>query len=129
MKTAELQKIAHFQQIGRSAPVPPGAKIGGGSFDDILQNKIAKRTQPVRFSSHAAERLATRNIVLTENDMAKINQAVSRVGEKGGKESLLLMGDLAFVVSVENKTVITALDTGRDMKDRVFTNIDSALLI
>lgn len=107
----------------------PGAKTGSGAFDEILRNKIAKATQPVKFSSHAAERLAKRNIVLTENDMAKINQAVSKVDEKGGKESLLLMGDLAFVVSVENKTVITAMQTGQSMKDRVFTNIDSALLI
>ncbi len=129
MKVAELQKTAHFQQVAREHAGRMPSKPNAGAFDEILRNKISKASQPVKFSSHAAERLASRNIVLTEKDMTKINQAVDKVDEKGGKESLLLMGDLAFVVSVENKTVITALDTGNGVRDRVFTNIDSALII
>ena len=41
---------------------------------------------------------------------------------------ILMNNDLAFVVSVTNRTVITAMD-GSSIKDNVFTNIDSAVIV
>ena len=61
--------------------------------------------------------------------MAKLSTAVHKAAQKGAKESLILMNnELALVVSIANKTVITAMD-GPSLKDNVFTNIDSAVIV
>lgn len=65
---------------------------------------------------------------MSEKDMKKLNDAVDRVAAKGSKESLLYLDNMAFVVSVTNRTVITAMD-GNSAKDNVFTNIDSAVIL
>ena len=97
----------------------------GPSFNQILEQEIAG----VKFSQHALQRLNSRKIQLDGTQLSKLNQAVDKAAQKGAKESLILMSDnLAFVVSVKNKTVITAID-GASIKDNVFTNIDSAVII
>ena len=60
--------------------------------------------------------------------MKQLQEAVNRARAKGARESLVLMGELALVVSVKNNTVITAVD-GANMRVNVFTNIDSAVII
>lgn len=125
MKVDQLQKTALFHPANQSAKVPPQ---NSDSFAKVLQEKIVKTTYPVKFSAHAVERLASRNIILNEQDMSKLNSAVDAIKEKGGRDSLLVMGDLAFVVSIENRTVITAMEK-QNGKDKIFTNIDSALLM
>jgi len=97
-------------------------------FEQILSEKLAGSAPQVKFSAHALERLASRNIILTENDIHKLNNAVQTMEDKGGKDSLLMMGDLAFVVSVENRTVITVMDKNAGGDERIFTKIDSALI-
>jgi flagellar operon protein len=95
-------------------------------FAGILEEKLPSKG--VRFSQHAQERLLSRGINLSENDMRKLESAVNNVAQKGGRDSLIMLGDSAFVVSVKNRTVVTALD--RDaMQGNVFTNIDSAVLV
>ena len=93
------------------------------NFQDILNKQLG-----VKFSKHALERLERRNINLDNKTMEKLNDAVLKATNKGAKESLILMDDLAFVVSIKNKTVITAVD-GANIKENVFTNIDSAVII
>lgn len=97
-----------------------------GEFQKVLDQQVNK--SQLKFSQHAQQRLNARNIRLSSQDMTKLNSAVERAASKGAKESLILMQDLAFVVSVQNRTVITALD-GQNMKDNVFTNIDSAIIV
>ncbi|WP_224983765.1 TIGR02530 family flagellar biosynthesis protein [Geomonas agri] len=115
------------------APVKPnqnGAKpaaknTGSGTpFAQVLDQKLPG--QPVRLSQHAQERLKSRGITLSDADMKQLEGAVDSVAQKGGKESLILMGDAALVVSVKNRTVVTAMDR-QGMKGNVFTNIDSAV--
>lgn len=98
--------------------------IATNSFDTILQQKINE----VKFSQHAQERLNSRNIKLSVTDLKKLDNAVEKIAQKGAKESLIMLNDVALVVSVKNKTVITAMD-GASAKDNIFTNIDSAMII
>lgn len=86
-----------------------------------------EKAQGLRVSRHARERLSSRQIPLNAETWSRVLQAVDRVAEKGGRDSLVLVGDLALVVNVPNRTVITAVD-GQSMKERVFTNIDSAVI-
>ena len=94
------------------------------SFADILageQNKLV-------FSLHALQRMQSRNLQLSPQEMTKLNAAVEKIAAKGAKESLIYMNDKAFVVSAANKTVITAMD-GTSARETIFTNIDSAVIL
>jgi flagellar operon protein len=96
-------------------------------FDSILQQQIYRQTE-VKFSKHALDRLQSRDIKLTKEDISKINDAVNKAAEKGVKEALIIMGNTALVTSIKNKTVITAA-TEENLKSNVFTNIDGAIII
>lgn len=100
-------------------------KPQGTSFQEVFQGKIGKEVQ---FSKHARERMAARGISLTEQELAKLNEMVEKAAQKGARESLVLMDNWAFIVSITNKTVVTAVD-GQNLKENVFTNIDSAIII
>lgn len=99
-------------------------KTGASQFDQLLSEKMGE----VKFSNHAQQRLKSRNIQLDSGDMQKLQGAVEKAREKGSRESLILMNDLALVVSIKNNTVITAVD-GDSIKENVFTNIDSAVVV
>lgn len=92
------------------------------SFESVLQKNLLK------FSNHAARRLEQRGIELGSRQLDQISNAVDKAAAKGSKESLILMKDMALIVSVANRTVVTAMD-GQSMKDNVFTQIDSAVII
>lgn len=84
--------------------------------------------QPLKWSGHAQERLAASKRTLSESEVAALNSAVDRAAQKGSRDALILMRDLALVVSVKNRTVITAVE-GERMKENLFTNIDSAVIL
>ena len=113
----------------RPNPATPqgGTQVGGNTpFAKVLDQKLTG--QPVRLSQHAADRLRSRGITLSEQDMKKLAGAVDSVAQKGGKDSLIMMGDAALVVSIKNRTVVTAMDR-QGMQGNVFTNIDSAVVL
>jgi flagellar operon protein len=97
------------------------------SFNDVLQTTVNQGTA-LKFSAHAKDRLSLRNINLSADDVSRMTDAVNKAASKGAKQSLLVMNNLAFIVSVTNRTVITALDDS-NMKENVFTNIDSAVIV
>ncbi|WP_213951234.1 MULTISPECIES: TIGR02530 family flagellar biosynthesis protein [Tepidanaerobacter] len=97
-----------------------------GTFGDILKQKVEENE--LKISQHAQMRMNMRNINLTEEQKKMLSNAVDRASQKGVKESLVLMQDMAFVVSVKNRTVITAMN-GESIKENVFTNIDGAVIL
>jgi flagellar operon protein len=102
---------------------PAGGIPQDGAFEKVLQEEL----RGVTFSRHAQERLDSRQIRLNDADMASLQRAVSRAEEKGAKDSLVLLRDLAFIVSVKSRTVVTAVNA-EHIKGNVFTNIDSAVI-
>ncbi|WP_251860483.1 TIGR02530 family flagellar biosynthesis protein [Clostridium sp. Marseille-Q2269] len=104
-----------------------------GSFEELLNKKLNnfdKRNKEESFiiSKHAFERLKSRNINLSEEDMNNINNAINIAYKKGSRECLILCKDAALITSIKNRTIITAM-TKEESKDNVFTNIDSAVII
>lgn len=95
-------------------------------FSEILKNKTSNEANELKFSKHANERLASRNIDLTDEQLARLESGARKASEKGINESLVMIDDLAFIVSIKNNTVITAVNDG---EDRVFTNIDGAVIM
>jgi len=110
----------------KTEPQPKAPEKKGDSFQKVLEQKL--KGKEIRFSRHAAERMMNRSIELNNQDLKRLDDAVQKAAEKGAKESLVVMGDNAYVVSVKNNTVITALD-GSSMRENVFTNIDSAIIM
>ncbi|MGI6129614.1 MAG: TIGR02530 family flagellar biosynthesis protein [bacterium] len=103
-------------------PSSQGVTAEGKDFAAYLSE-----AKGLKLSHHARERLSVRQIPFTAETWSRVLTAVDKVAEKGGRDSLVLLGDLALVVNVPNRTVITAVD-GPNMKERVFTNIDSAVI-
>jgi flagellar operon protein len=115
-------------QLNRQTPI---RNAGNASFSDLLQQ--LQNNRDLHFSAHAQNRLQARDIQLSEASMSKLTDAVNRAAAKGARDALILMPgaasgqDLALLVSVANRTVITAVD-GEHIKNNVFTNIDSAVI-
>lgn len=112
-----------------SANVPKKTEVSASSkqqvsFAELLEQNVS-HSEELRFSKHANERLASRNIDLSDDQVKRLESGTNRAREKGIKESLVMVDDLAFIVNVKNSTVITAVN---DMKDAVFTNIDGAVI-
>src|SRR5579884_375008 len=111
---------------GRPVQIPP---TSAPSFRSVLeQQQQLGKAQPLKFSAHAMQRLQSRNIKLSNEDVARMNVMADKAAEKGAKQSLFMLRDVAMVVSIKNRTVITAVDQD-SMKENVFTNIDSAAVI
>ncbi|WP_134700380.1 TIGR02530 family flagellar biosynthesis protein [Ammoniphilus sp. YIM 78166] len=106
----------------------PTAGTEKKSFAHVLQQTQEAASQPLQFSQHAQIRMQSRGIQLSQEQLQRLEQAVDKAVQKGGRETLVIMRDTAFIVSTQNRTVITAIDD-RSMKDHVFTQIDSTILI
>jgi flagellar operon protein len=123
----------------------PGRTADGRTFDEVLRGKLPAvapaEVQPtglqavpdqlpgssIKWSAHAAARLRQRGIELSDNQHLRLETAIDKAAAKGAKDSLVLLDDNALVVSVQNRTVITALGLSQ-ARENVFTNIDSAVL-
>lgn len=92
------------------------------SFQDVLRDKL------IRFSHHAEVRIKQRGIHWNPERMAQLESAVSKAAAKGARESLIMFQDVALIVNVKNRTVVTAMD-GNQMQDNVITQIDSAVIV
>lgn len=101
--------------------------IAAGNFESILRQQQAGLGE-IKFSKHAELRLQSRNISLTQAQKDKMKEAVAKAESKGVRDSLVLMDDLAFVVNIRNRTVITAANSN-ELKENVFTNIDGAVIV
>lgn len=118
----------------RPAPPVSRAAASGPSFGDVLTDRLAEPLSAVaarvgvKFSGHAQTRLASRRIALSETDVARLGTAMTQAAAKGAKDSLMLLDKTAFVVSVANRTVITAVSQDA-LKENIFTNIDSAMIL
>lgn len=94
------------------------------SFKEILDN-LSDESE-IKFSKHAQERLNSRNIELTNSDHKRLGDAFAKAEEKGVNDALILMDDKAFIANIKNKTIITTVG---ENQDKIFTNIDGAVII
>jgi flagellar operon protein len=111
----------------KTNPVQPSTQAqtktnqaGNASFSDALEQAN------IKFSNHAQKRLETRSIEMDQSSMNRLSSAVDKAQAHGAKESLVLMDDLAFVVNVRDRMVVTTVDMNR-RKEGVFTQIDTVV--
>ncbi len=104
----------------------PGKSERSSSFAEALQNEIGK--SGVHFSKHAVQRMESRGVEMTQGLLDSLNSAVNMARQKGSRDVVVISDKGAFIVNVPNNTVITTV-TEMEMKENIFTNIDSAVLI
>ena len=126
MNINQFKSITQVQSEVRLQAPKVEKKPEGNSFQQALQNKLS--SPELIFSKHALEQIQHRDIKLDEAGIKKLNEGVHNARAKGIRESLMLMDNVAYVVSVKNATVITALEAA-ETKNHVFTNIDGAVVL
>lgn len=112
------------QQAVASSAAENAHKTG---FEEILRKAEQNSSTQLKFSKHAANRLAERNINLSSGQLDRLCQGAEKASGKGLKEPLVLIDDLAFIVSTGNRTVITAMESA-GTEENIFTNIDGAVI-
>ena len=117
--TAALTGVQPGQTLRETRSSPREVPPQDGRFAEQLEEKL-------HISGHAAKRMRSRGLELEQPAMDRLSTAVDQASEKGSNEALILMDGVAFVVSVPNRTVITAHD---GPGDRVYTNIDSTIVL
>ncbi len=131
MKVSELQMQQGIRPLkpiegpGRAAQSKSEApKVDFGS---LLQNKL-QQNDALKFSAHALKRIEHRELNLNEADLQRLQQGVRQLEAKGAQNSVILMDDRAFVISVKNRTVVTAIHQDQS-NQKIFTNIDSLAIV
>jgi len=135
LKVSELQvnsRLYPLQNQNIQGPKPGTEKgvqesVSEGSFSSILQSKLDQGNE-VKFSAHAIRRMEERHLDLNAGTLDRLNQGMRDLDAKGSVNSLIMMDETAFVVSVKNKTVVTAVDK-MGQANNVFTNIDSVAIV
>jgi flagellar operon protein len=123
-----VERINGLRQLHQLGGVQQARQVQGApAFEDLLRKQV-ERSQSLKFSAHAQERMAGRGISLSDGDLKNLENAANAAASKGSRDALLLMNDVGFIVNVRNRTVLTALDTGM-LNDRVVSNIDSAVFV
>lgn len=97
------------------------------SFSSIFDRQL-ERTAELRFSAHAQQRMAARNVNLEAQELTKVNQAVDRAADKGARNTLVVGEEYALIVNVPGRVVVTAMSR-EGMNDNVVTNIDSTVFV
>jgi flagellar operon protein len=136
----DIKKVTGTENLGSVTPSSTQVKgpQSGPSFRDTLsqlQNEFASakpqaalQQGALKFSNHAVERMQSRGVRFTPETMQKLTSAVEKAAAKGSKDTLLLTDDAALIVSVKNRTVVTVMDKDA-LKENVFTNIDSTVVV
>lgn len=102
-----------------------GSKTEQPAFDRLLQERAR---EGLNFSKHAAKRMNERGIAFDSKLMSDLEHAVDGARKKGARDVAVIGAQGVFIVNVPNNTVVTTMSQS-DMKERVFTNIDSAVLM
>lgn len=100
----------------------------GFTFDEILKNSLLNNKQTMSFSKHAQERIAERNIEMTDEKVQKLNQGMIMAKQRGLGDALILVDQTAFIVNAKNNMVITTMNEN-DCKGNVFTNIQGTVIL
>jgi len=98
------------------------------SFKAVFDEQLKNESKQLQLSKHAKDRIAQRGIEIDQNLMSSLNSAADIARSKGAKDIVIIGKDAAFVVNIPNGVIVTAVSSN-ELKDNIFTNIDSAVLI
>jgi len=123
LRPDQIQRIKQHPVDHRPGKIQDDQK----SFQDILNSKVNEQPK-LKFSAHAVKRMSERDMQPTQVELERLKEGFEKAREKGAQSSLILVDEMAYVVSVKNQTVITALDKDA-AQGNVFSNIDSVAIV
>ncbi len=97
------------------------------SFSEHLKKACEDTGVRTLFSRHAVSRVDSRGINLSHEQLARIDRAIDNVEAKNVEKTLVMLDDIALIVGMDQRKVIT-LVSSEELKQNVFTNIDSAVI-
>lgn len=106
----------------RAATPARGPEHSAVGFEETLES--ARFT----LSRHAVERLSRRGLGLDAVQASRLSSGIDKAAARGSRTSLVLMDELALLVKVPQRLVVTALAQSA-MRDGVVTRIDSAVVV
>lgn len=127
MKKISQLSNAQTLQLQHDAAIKDRTGKNGNQFAAMMQERI-QQAEGVQFSKHAETRIKQRGINMSEDVMADLNLAVEKARAKGAKDTVIIGSEGAFIVNVPNNIVVTTISE-QEMKNNIFTNIDSAVLM
>ena len=122
------------QYLGKNRKTTNTVNEAGLSFQELLQSKSLQQRDALqqagelKFSKHATVRLADRNIELSSEQLERLKDGARKASQKGIRDSLVIVDELAFIVNIPNNTVVTAMDS-TETYENVFTNINGAVIM
>ena len=128
-------------RVQQPMPLPVAASHGtskpsasGTNFRTLLDQALIQPSannqnanQVLKLSAHAIQRLEQRHIELGPEEIKKMENALVEVERRGGRNAVMFYKETAFLASVANRTIITAIPLEEDV--HVLTQIDSAVAI
>ena len=123
----QMTRVSNNLQLQLQHQIAKPQQTENSGFADALKKELDK-SSGVKFSKHAMERIQSRGVEMSPQVVESLNQAVTKAREKGCKDIAVIVQENAFIVSVQNNTVITTMNA-LEMRENIFTNIDSAVIL
>jgi flagellar operon protein len=122
-----VSKLPEQKKVDVSNKLEPGKK---SDFGQLLEEQLLPKgpSHGIKLSTHAAKRLQERNLNMDSDEFFKLKGAIDKLRTKGGRDSLVVTSKAAYIVDINNNTIVTAIDKD-NMAENVFTKIDSTLII
>ena len=119
-------QLGRVNGVGAQPATTQASTVTTSTTDGLSFLETLENVQRVRFSNHAQSRLQSREINLNSDNVNRLSDAIDKAEKRGGKSSLVVVDDVAFIVNVQSRTVVTALDKNQ-RGEGVFTQIDSVV--
>jgi len=125
--------IPNVSKLPKAKKANVKGQLNGASPDEFKNLVKEKMEEPkvghgINLSMHAARRMQERNIDIDGEEYFKIKQAMDKLKQKGGKDSLVITPSAAYILDVDKNTIVTAIDKDQ-LQENVFTKIDSTILV
>ena len=93
----------------------------GVNFADFFNQEL------VKFSGNVQNAMVSQEMTLSDIDLLRLDEAIEKAKDKNARESLIILDNKMFVVSIDSKTVLSMFEKN-NMDSSVITNIDSAVI-
>jgi len=112
----------NLNKLNKNIPKPQSQNL---DFKNIFQGEVESE-HTIQFSKHANMRLNSRNISFSPEQIKRVENGIDDAKSKGVNDSLVLVDNIALLINVNSRTVITAFNSEQR---NVFTNIDGAVIV
>jgi len=126
MSLVQSVRTAAAQALQTRPKDATGGSANTGEFARVLRARLDE--QHIAVSTHAADRMIRRGLIPDESTISQLQTAFDLAEQKGSREALFLLDDLAVIASVPSRTVKTVMDR-QSLEAGVFTNIDAAIVL